>query len=139
VHRSICAERVNHSNRRPLSGVGRIAQASMLPASARPRGGPSRARRSQRQSAESTPKAPGYGPPYTSRLSFSANRSLISEASARATFLYEKGFKRPFLFRDTSITMGKVDCFGFQGAWEHLGGEIAGTAEQRPVDSEPDQ
>jgi branched-chain amino acid transport system substrate-binding protein len=77
---------------------------------------------------------PGYGPPFMSRLSFSANRSLISEASARASFLPEKDFERPFLFRDTSITMGKVDCFGFQGAWEHLGGEIAGEADFKNSD-----
>jgi len=34
---------------------------------------------------------PGFGPPYTGRLSFSANRSLISEAATRATFLWRRG------------------------------------------------
>ncbi len=77
---------------------------------------------------------PGYGPPYTGRLSFSANRSLVSEASARATFLHQKGFKHPFLFRDTSIPMGKVDCFGFEETWKHLGGEIAGSADFKNED-----
>ena len=33
---------------------------------------------------------PGYGPPYTGQLSFSANRSLISEAASRATFLRQR-------------------------------------------------
>lgn len=72
---------------------------------------------------------PGYGPPYTGRLSFSANRSLISEAGSRATFLHEKGMKHPFLLVDTSIQLGKIDQFGFEESWKHLGGgEIAGTA-----------
>jgi len=77
---------------------------------------------------------PGYGPPYTGRLSFSANRALISEASARATFLHQRGFKHPFLLRDTSIAMGKVDCFGFEKTWQHLGGEIAGSADFKNSD-----
>lgn len=77
---------------------------------------------------------PGYGPPYTGRLSFSANRSLISEASARATYLHEEGFKHPFLLRDTSTILGKVDCFGFEETWKHLGGEIAGSADFKNED-----
>lgn len=77
---------------------------------------------------------PGYAPPYTGRLSFSANRSLSSEASTRASFLHEKGVHSPFLLRDTSIVMGKADCFAFQRAWEHLGGEIAGSADFKNSD-----
>ena len=77
---------------------------------------------------------PGYGPPYTGRLSFSANRSLISEAAARATFLHEKGLKHPFLLRDTSTILGKVDCFGFEETWKQLGGEIAGSADFKNSD-----
>ena len=77
---------------------------------------------------------PGYGPPYTGRLSFSANRSLVSEASARATFLHQKGFEHPYLLRDTSIAMGKVDCFGFEHTWKHLGGEIAGSVDFKNSD-----
>src|SRR4051794_26108300 len=46
---------------------------------------------------------PGYGPPYTGRLSFSANRSLISEAATRATFLHQRGIRHPFELTDTSI------------------------------------
>jgi branched-chain amino acid transport system substrate-binding protein len=72
---------------------------------------------------------PGFGPPITSRLSFSASPSLLSEASARATFLHEKGIRHPFLLRDTSILLGKTDCSAFQQSWEHLGGEIAGSAD----------
>jgi branched-chain amino acid transport system substrate-binding protein len=72
---------------------------------------------------------PGFGPPITSRLSFSASPSLLSEASARATFLYEKGIRHPFLLRDTSILLGKTDCSAFQQSWEHLGGTIAGSAD----------
>jgi branched-chain amino acid transport system substrate-binding protein len=72
---------------------------------------------------------PGYGPPYTGHLSFSANRSLISEADSRANFLYDKGIEHPFLLVDTSIQLGKIDQFGFEETWKHLGGgEIAGTA-----------
>jgi branched-chain amino acid transport system substrate-binding protein len=77
---------------------------------------------------------PGYGPPYTGRLSFSANRSLISEASARATFLHEEGYEHPYLLRDTSTILGKVDCFGFEETWNHLGGEIAGSADFKNED-----
>ncbi len=72
---------------------------------------------------------PGFGPPTTGRLSFSANPSLLSEASARASFLYDQGIKRPFLFRDTSLIYGKADCSGFEQTWEELGGEIAGSAD----------
>jgi branched-chain amino acid transport system substrate-binding protein len=72
---------------------------------------------------------PGYGPPYTGRLAFSANRSLISEADSRANFLYDKGIQHPFLLVDTSILLGKIDQFGFEETWKHLdGGQIAGTA-----------
>jgi branched-chain amino acid transport system substrate-binding protein len=77
---------------------------------------------------------PGYGPPYTGRLSFSANRSLISEASARATFLYDQGIKHPFELRDTSIQLGKIDQFGFQRTWEELGGTLAGSADFKNSD-----
>ncbi len=72
---------------------------------------------------------PGFGPPTTGRLSFGANPSLASEASARANFLYEKGIERPFLFRDTSIIFSKADCLAFQQTWEALGGTIAGSAD----------
>lgn len=77
---------------------------------------------------------PGYGPPYTGRLSFSANRSLISEAAARATFLWERGIRRPFELRDTSIFLGEIDEFGFEKTWEHLGGELAGQADFKNED-----
>lgn len=77
---------------------------------------------------------PGFGPPYTGRLSFSANRSLISEAAVRATFLWEKGFRHPFELRDTSILLGEVDQVGFQETWEHLGGELAGQADFKNED-----
>ncbi len=77
---------------------------------------------------------PGFGPPTTGRLSFSANPSLLSEASADATFLHEKGLKRPFLFRDTAIIYGKADCSGFQQTWEHLGGSIAGSVDFKNED-----
>ena len=39
--------------------------------------------------------APGFGPPTTGRLSFSANPSLLSEASAGASFLHEQGHQAP--------------------------------------------
>jgi branched-chain amino acid transport system substrate-binding protein len=79
---------------------------------------------------------PGYGPPYTGRLSFSANRSLISEASARATFLHNnQGLEHPFELRDTSIQLGKIDQFGFQRTWEKLGGTLAGSADFKNSDS----
>ena len=77
---------------------------------------------------------PGYGPPYTGRLSFSANRSLISEAATRATFLWQRGIRRPFELRDTSILLGRIDQFGFQETWEHLGGKLAGQADFKNED-----
>ena len=77
---------------------------------------------------------PGFGPPTTGRLSFGANPSLASEASARANFLYEKGIERPFLFRDTSIIFSKADCLAFQQTWEALGGTIAGSADFKNED-----
>lgn len=77
---------------------------------------------------------PGYGPPYTGRLSFSANRSLISEAAARATFLWQRGIRHPFELRDTSILLGRIDQFGFQETWEHLGGKLAGQADFKNED-----
>lgn len=77
---------------------------------------------------------PGYGPPYTGRLSFSPNRSLISEAAARATFLWERGIRRPFELRDTSILLGEIDEFGFEKTWEHLGGKLAGQADFKNED-----
>jgi branched-chain amino acid transport system substrate-binding protein len=78
--------------------------------------------------------APGFGPPVTGRLSFTANPSLLSEASAGASFLYGKGIRHPFLFRDTSLIYGKADCDAFQQTWEHLGGEIAGSADFKNED-----
>lgn len=72
---------------------------------------------------------PGYGPPTTGRLSFSSSPSLTSEASAGASFLDGRGIKHPFLFRDTSLIYGKVDCSAFQQTWEKLGGTIAGSAD----------
>jgi branched-chain amino acid transport system substrate-binding protein len=77
---------------------------------------------------------PGYGPPTTGQLSFSAYPSVLSEASADATFLHEKGIKRPFLFRDTAIIYGKAYCAGFQEAWEHLGGSISGSVDFKNED-----
>jgi branched-chain amino acid transport system substrate-binding protein len=77
---------------------------------------------------------PGYGPPTTGRLSFSAYPSVLSEASADATFLHEKGIKHPFLFRDTAIIYGKAYCSGFQQAWERLGGSIAGSVDFKNED-----
>ena len=77
---------------------------------------------------------PGFGPPYTGRLSFSANRSLISEAATRATFLWQRGIRHPFELRDTSILLGEIDQFGFQETWEHLGGELAGAADFKNED-----
>jgi branched-chain amino acid transport system substrate-binding protein len=68
---------------------------------------------------------PGYGPPTTGRLSFSSNSSILGEASAGASFLHAKGVRHPFLFRDTSLIYGKVDCSAFQETWEWLGGKIA--------------
>ncbi len=72
---------------------------------------------------------PGFGPPTTGRLSFSSYPGLLSEASADATFLHDRGARRPFLFRDTSIIYGKAGCSAFQQSWEHLGGTIAGSAD----------
>lgn len=72
---------------------------------------------------------PGFGPPTTGRLSFSSYPSLLSEASADASFLWDRGARRPFLFRDTSVLYGKAACSGFQQSWEHLGGTIAGSAD----------
>jgi branched-chain amino acid transport system substrate-binding protein len=77
---------------------------------------------------------PGFGPPTTGRLSFSANPNVLSEASADATFLNRKGIERPFLFRDTAIIYGKAYCEGFQEAWEHLGGSISGSADFKNED-----
>lgn len=77
---------------------------------------------------------PGYGPPYTGQLSFSANRSLISEAASRATFLWQRGIRNPFELRDTSILLGEIDQFGFQKTWEHLGGKLAGQADFKNED-----
>jgi branched-chain amino acid transport system substrate-binding protein len=72
---------------------------------------------------------PGYGPPTTGRLSFSSNPGILGEASAGASFLHDRGVRHPFLFRDTSLIYGKVDCSAFQQSWEHLGGTIAGSAD----------
>ncbi len=72
---------------------------------------------------------PGFGPPTTGRLSFSSYPSLLTEASAGAKFLWDRGVKHPFLFRDTSIIFGQAYCSGFQQTWEHLGGTIAGSAD----------
>jgi branched-chain amino acid transport system substrate-binding protein len=72
---------------------------------------------------------PGWGPPTTGRLSFSSNPSLLSEASGGASFLNDRGIKRPFLFRDTSLIYGKVDCSAFEQTWEKLGGTIAGSVD----------
>jgi branched-chain amino acid transport system substrate-binding protein len=72
---------------------------------------------------------PGFGPPTTGRLSFSSFPSLLSEASAGASFLRDRGVKHPFLFRDTAIIYGRAYCSGVQQTWEHLGGTIAGSAD----------
>jgi branched-chain amino acid transport system substrate-binding protein len=72
---------------------------------------------------------PGFGPPTTGRLSFGANPDMFSEVSAGASFLYDKGLRRPFLFCDTSIILGKVSCSAFQQTWEKLGGTIAGSVD----------
>lgn len=72
---------------------------------------------------------PGYGPPTTGRLSFSSNPSILGEASAGASFLHDRGVRHPFLFRDTSLIYGKVDCSAFQQTWEWLGGKIAGSVD----------
>ncbi|HEU4735424.1 MAG TPA: ABC transporter substrate-binding protein [Solirubrobacterales bacterium] len=72
---------------------------------------------------------PGFGPPTTGRLSFTSFPSLLSEASAGASFLRDRGVKHPFLFRDTSIIYGRAYCSGFEQTWEHLGGTIAGSVD----------
>jgi branched-chain amino acid transport system substrate-binding protein len=72
---------------------------------------------------------PGYGPPTTGRLSFSSNPSILGEASAGASFLHERGVRHPFLFRDTSLVYGKIDCSAFQQSWESLRGTIAGSVD----------
>jgi branched-chain amino acid transport system substrate-binding protein len=72
---------------------------------------------------------PGFGPPTTGRLSFSSYPSLLSEASAGASFLHDRGVKHPFLFRDTSIIYGRAYCSGVEQTWEHLGGTIAGSVD----------
>lgn len=77
---------------------------------------------------------PGFGPPTTGRLSFSPYPSLLGEASADASFLHKRGFKRPFLFRDTAIIYGKADCSAFEQAWGRLGGEIAGSTDFKNED-----
>jgi branched-chain amino acid transport system substrate-binding protein len=77
---------------------------------------------------------PGFGPPYTGRLSFGANRSLISEGATRATFLWQRGFRHPFELTDTAILLGRIDQFGFQKTWEHLGGKLAGQADFKNED-----
>jgi branched-chain amino acid transport system substrate-binding protein len=72
---------------------------------------------------------PGFGPPTTGRLSFSSYPSLLSEASAGAQFLWDRGVRHPFLFRDTAIIYGRAYCSGVEQTWEHLGGTIAGSAD----------
>jgi branched-chain amino acid transport system substrate-binding protein len=77
---------------------------------------------------------PGFGPPTTGRLSFSSYPSLLSEASAGAQFIWDRGVRQPFLFRDTSIIYGRAYCSGVQQTWEHLGGTIAGSADFENTD-----
>jgi branched-chain amino acid transport system substrate-binding protein len=77
---------------------------------------------------------PGYGPPTTGRLSFTSNPSLLSEIGAAASFLHDRGIKHPFLFRDTTLIYGKAACSGFQQAWEHLGGTVAGSVDFENAD-----
>lgn len=72
---------------------------------------------------------PGFGPPTTGRLSFSSYPSLLSEASAGASFLHDRGVKHPFLFRDTSLIYGRAYCSGVEQTWEELGGTIAGAVD----------
>jgi branched-chain amino acid transport system substrate-binding protein len=78
---------------------------------------------------------PGFGPPTSGRLSFTSNPSLLSEVSAGASFLYGKGIRHPFLFRDTEIIYGKAACSGFQQSWEELGGEIADSVDFENTDA----
>ena len=77
---------------------------------------------------------PGFGPPTTGRLSFSSYPSLLTEASAGAQFLWDRGVRHPFLFRDTAIIYGRAYCSGVQQTWEHLGGTIAGSADFENTD-----
>lgn len=77
---------------------------------------------------------PGFGPPTTGRLSFSSYPSLLTEASAGAKFLWDRGVRHPFLFRDTSIIFGRAYCSGFEQTWEHLGGTIAGSVDFENTD-----
>ncbi len=72
---------------------------------------------------------PGFGPPTTGRLSFSSFPSILSEGSAGASFLRDRGVRHPFLFRDTSLIYGRAHCSAFQQTWEKLGGTIAGSAD----------
>lgn len=78
---------------------------------------------------------PGFGPPTSGHLSFSSNPSLLGEVSAAASFLYGKGIRKPFLFRDTTIIYGKAACSGFQQTWEKLGGTIAGSVDFENTDT----
>jgi len=77
---------------------------------------------------------PGYGPPTTGGLSFSSNPPLLSEVSAAASFLHDRGIKHPFLFRDTTLIYGKAACSGFQESWEELGGTVAGSVDFENAD-----
>jgi branched-chain amino acid transport system substrate-binding protein len=77
---------------------------------------------------------PGFGPPTTGRLSFSSYPSLLSEASAGSQFLWDRGVRHPFLFRDTAIIYGRAYCSGVEQTWEHLGGKIAGSADFENTD-----
>jgi branched-chain amino acid transport system substrate-binding protein len=78
---------------------------------------------------------PGFGPPTSGRLSFTSNPSLLSEVSAGASFLYGKGIRHPFLFRDTTIIYGKAACSGFEQSWEELGGTIADSVDFENADA----
>lgn len=78
---------------------------------------------------------PGFGPPTSGRLSFSSNPSLLSEVSAGASFLYDKGIRHPFLFRDTTIIYGKAACSGFEQSWEELGGTIEDSVDFENTDA----
>jgi branched-chain amino acid transport system substrate-binding protein len=77
---------------------------------------------------------PGYGPPTTGPLSFGSNPPLLSEVSAAASFLHDRGIKHPFLFRDTTLIYGKAACSGFQQSWENLGGTVAGSVDFENAD-----
>lgn len=78
---------------------------------------------------------PGFGPPTSGRLSFTSNPSLLSEVSAGASFLYGKGIRHPFLFRDTTIIYGKAACSGFEQSWEELGGKITDSVDFENTDA----